>query len=199
MDVSRFEGTSDEALVSSYVGGDGRAFDAIVDRYERRVYAVALRMTGNPDDARDVTQDVFISALRSLKRFRGDSQLSTWLHRVAVNASLDLGRKRSRRKTSPLDEVHETADPSPGPDEHAEAAIRAAEVQRALAELSDEHRAVLVLHDLQQLGYPEIAEALGVPVGTIKSRIHRARAEMARKLGHLRPREPEGSEGPLTP
>jgi len=187
----------DRELVERYARGDSLAFDSIVQRYEQRVYAVTLRMTGNPDDARDAMQDVFISALRALRSFRGDAQLSTWIHRVAVNASLDLMRKRARRPTRPLEEAHETASEEVPPDEAAARAARAAEVQRALLEVSDEHRAVLVLHDLQDLDYAEVAEALDIPVGTVKSRLHRARVEMARLLGHLRETEPTDGPAPL--
>ena len=187
----------DRQLVERYARGDSGAFDEIVQRYEQRVYAVTLRMTGNPDDARDAMQEVFISALRALRSFRGDAQLSTWIHRVAVNASLDLMRKRSRRSTRPIEEAHETPSSDVPPDEAAARAARADEVQRALLQVSEEHRAVLVLHDLQDLDYAEVAEALDIPVGTVKSRLHRARVEMARLLGHLRETEPSDGPAPL--
>lgn len=190
--------TSDEDLIAGYHAGDNRAFDAIVDRYERRVYAVAMRMSGNPEDARDITQDVFISAMRALKRFRGDAKLSTWLHRVAVNAALDQARKRARRPVQPLTEMTDRATDELEPADHAVRADRAAAVHQALASISQDHRAVLVLHDLQGLDYAEVASALEIPVGTVKSRIHRARLEMARLLGHLRETEPSRGPRPLT-
>jgi RNA polymerase sigma-70 factor, ECF subfamily len=184
----------DRELVERFARGDSRAFDTIVQRYEQRVFAIALRMTGNHEDARDAMQDVFVSALRALRSFRGDAQLSTWIHRVAVNASLDVLRKRKRHTAQPLEEAGERPSDDIAPDEAAARAARAAEVQRALLEVSGEHRAVLVLHDLQDLDYAETAAALDIPVGTVKSRLHRARLEMARILGHLRDTEP--SEGP---
>jgi RNA polymerase sigma-70 factor (ECF subfamily) len=191
-------GPTDAELVERHLRGDGAAFDAIVDRYERRVYAVALRMCGEVEDARDVTQDVFVSALRSLKTFRSEAKLSTWLHRLAINASLDHLRRRRRRDARPLEDVHAVADPGLGPDERAADAERAAAVHRALAAVSPEHRAVVVLHDLQGLEYAEIADALGMALGTVKSRLHRARLELARLLGHLREEgEPTGGEGSL--
>lgn len=197
--MSSLADLDDGALIERYVAGDNRAFDAIVDRYEGRVYAVAMRMTSNPDDASDVMQETFISAMRALKRFRGDAKLSTWLHRVTVNAALDHQRKRSRRPAQPLDEgTHEVPSEDPGPDERAESAVRAAAVQQGLAQLSPDHRAVLVLHDLQGMDYAEVADALDVPVGTVKSRIHRARLELAKLLGHLRSVEPSGGPRPLT-
>jgi len=189
--------SEDRALVERYAGGDGRAFDEIMQRYEHRVYAIALRMCGNPEDARDAMQDAFISALRALRSFRGDAQLSTWIHRVAVNASLDVLRKRTRRQGRSIEEAHERPSTDPGPDEEAARASRAAEVHGALQKVSAEHRAVLVLHDLQDLDYAEVAAALDIPVGTVKSRLHRARLEMAQILGHLRETEPSGGPEPL--
>lgn len=193
--------TSDAELVERHLTGDRRAFDEIVSRYERRVWAVCLRMCGNPDDARDAAQETFLTAFRSLRSFRGDAQLSTWLHRVAVNSCLDLLRKRGRRHDQPLDDVPDAASGDPAPEDIAIASQRAREVRRALLRISDDHRAVLVLHDLQGLQYAEVAEALDVPVGTVKSRLHRARLEMARLLGHLSERdtsEPTEGRRPLT-
>lgn len=189
---------TDSELITRHLAGDGRAFDEIVTRYERRVWAICLRMTGDVEDARDAMQDAFITALRSLGSFRGDAQLSTWLHRVAVNASLDVIRRRTRRRTEPMDETVERASEEPGPDEEADRALRAAEVRRALALLAEDHRTVIVLHDLQGLQYPEVAEVLDVPVGTVKSRLHRARLELAKLLGHLKDVEPTRSSDPLT-
>jgi RNA polymerase sigma-70 factor (ECF subfamily) len=187
----------DQELIERYTAGDERAFEILLERYERRVYAVTLRMCGDPDDAMDATQDVFISAMRALKNFRGDARLSTWFHRVAINASHDVLRRRSRHANRPLEEAREAPATGRGPDESAEAATRADAVRRALAELSEEHRAVLVLHDLQELDYAEVAAALEIPVGTVKSRIHRARVEMAGLLGHLRDPEPTADPNPL--
>lgn len=182
-------------LLQRYARGDRSAFDEIVSMHMARVYAVSLRMCGNPDDARDVAQEVFISAMRALKTFRGDAQLSTWFHRVATNASLDHLRKAKRHLSSVLPEDRPSDDPAP--DEHAAAAVRAAEVQRALRDISPDHRAVLVLHDIQGMDYGEVASTLELPLGTVKSRLSRARAEMARRLGHLRETEPIEPEPPL--
>jgi len=176
----------DRELVEQFARGDSNAFDTIVQRYEQRVYAIALRMTGNVEDARDAMQDVFLSALRALRSFRGDAQLSTWFHRVAVNASLDMLRKRKRHVAEPIEEAGERPSDEVGPEDAAARAARAAEVQRALLHVSADHRAVLVLHDLQDLDYAQTGAALDIPVGTVKSRLHRARIEMAALLGHLR-------------
>ncbi len=188
---------SDDAdLIARHLSGDKRAFDEIVTRYERRVWAVCLRMCGEPEDARDAAQDCFVTALRALPSFRGEAQLSTWLHRIAVNASLDLIRKRGRRRTEPVEDVPEIASDAPGPEDETIRLSRAEAVRRALTHLSEDHRAVVALHDLQGLQYPEVAEALDVPVGTVKSRLHRARLELARLLGHLKdPADPGTEEG----
>jgi RNA polymerase sigma-70 factor, ECF subfamily len=189
---------TDAQLITRHVAGDQSAFDEIVTRYERRVWAICLRMCGDVEDARDASQDAFITTLRSLGTFRGEAQLSTWLHRVAVNASLDVIRRRTRRRTESLDDTIEQASDAAGPDEEADRAHRAAEVHRALKRLAPDHRAVIVLHDLQGLPYPEVADALDVPVGTVKSRLHRARLELARLLGHLKEVEPTRESDPLT-
>jgi RNA polymerase sigma-70 factor (ECF subfamily) len=188
---------SDRELIERYTAGEARAFDQLVERYERRVYAVALRMCGSAEDARDVSQEVFLNAMRALKRFREEAQLSTWFHRVAINASLDHHRKQKRRITRPIEEAAEQPTKEAGPEEVAAEAARAAEVHRALAQISPDHRAVLVLHDLQDLDYAEVAAVLDIPAGTVKSRIHRARVEMARLLGHLRETEPLEGQEPL--
>jgi RNA polymerase sigma-70 factor (ECF subfamily) len=188
--VSNFADAADEELVRRHVAGEQGAFEEIVARHRNRVYAVALRVCGRPEDALDVTQDVLVSAFRKLSSFRAEALLTTWLHRLAVNAALDLARRRSRRDHSSLDEIGDRADASAGPEEHAVAAQRAVEVQRALAKLTPEFRAVIVLHDLHDLDYAGVADALRLPLGTVKSRIHRARLELARLLGHLEPDAP---------
>jgi RNA polymerase sigma-70 factor (ECF subfamily) len=189
--------TPDQELIERARKGDGRAFDELVGRHERRVFAIALRICRHREDALDVTQDVFVTALRSLGSFRGDAQLSTWLHRVAVNASLDVVRRRSRRESSSLEEMVEQPSAAEGPESSAIDAVRASEVHKALGRLAPDHRALIVLHDLQGQDYAECAAALEIPVGTVKSRLHRARLQLARALGHLRESEPADGGGPL--
>lgn len=189
--------TADEELLARFRAGDSSAFNDIVDRYERRVFAIAVRICRHHEDARDVTQDVFVTALRSLATFRGDAQLATWLHRVTVNAALDLVRRRGRREGPGLEEVGDRPTAEPGPESVAIESVRAREVHRALGRIADDQRAVIVLHDLQGLDYAEVAAALEVPVGTVKSRIHRARLALAKELGHLKEGEPTADSGPL--
>jgi RNA polymerase sigma-70 factor (ECF subfamily) len=188
----------DASLVKAHLDGDKRAFDEIVSRYERRVWGICLRMCGEVEDARDAAQDTFVTAFRALRTFRGDAALSTWLHRIAVNASLDVIRKRSRRRDQPIDEMIDLSSDDLPPDELAIRGQRASLVQKALRKLSDDHRAVVVLHDILSLEYPEVAEVLQLPLGTVKSRLHRARAELARMLGHLKEPEPKTQTHPLT-
>jgi RNA polymerase sigma-70 factor (ECF subfamily) len=187
----------DDELLARFRAGDSAAFNEIVDRYERRVFAIAVRICRHHEDARDVTQDVFVTALKSLSTFRGDAQLATWLHRVTVNASLDLVRRRGRREGPGLEEVGDRPTSEPGPESVAIESVRAREVHLALGRIADDQRAVIVLHDLQGLDYAEVAAALEVPVGTVKSRLHRARLALAKQLGHLKEAEPTADPGPL--
>ena len=168
---------SDPDLVRRFQGGEERAFDLLMARHERRVYNLAYRMLGNPDDARDATQDAFLSCFRHLAQFRGDSAFSTWLHRIALNACYDVLRRR--RDTTSLDDRR--VEPSPVAD-HADRAAVGADVQRALMAVPPDFRAVLVMHELQDLPLEEIATALDVPVGTVKSRLYRGRVALGRIL-----------------
>jgi RNA polymerase sigma-70 factor (ECF subfamily) len=163
------------------VDGDKEAFAELVRRHEHRVYNLALRMTGRPEDARDAAQEAFLSAYRKLGSFRGDARFGTWIHRITLNACYDFLRKRRRGPFLDRLADHDLEGP-PVPD-HADASIGSIDVERALAALPEDHRAVLVLHDVQDLAYEEVAEILGVPVGTVKSRLHRARVALARELG----------------
>jgi RNA polymerase sigma-70 factor (ECF subfamily) len=187
----------DEDLVRRYVGGDRSAFGVLVERHERRMYNLALRMTGREEDARDATQEAFLTALRKLSSFRGEAAFTTWMHRVTVNACYDLLRKRQRGPLLDRLENHEV-EPPPAPD-HSDATIGAIDVKRALMEVTEDFRVVLVLHDVQDLAYEDIARVLEIPIGTVKSRLHRGRVALARAMGEPstreRPQTPEPSEG----
>jgi RNA polymerase sigma-70 factor, ECF subfamily len=171
-------GPSDQALIDRFRGGDEAAFTALVERHERRVYNLAYRILGRAEDAREASQDAFLSCFRNLSRFRGDAAFTTWLHRIAVNACYDMLR---RRQPIPFSEL-ELVEPPPAPD-HAEAAAAAVDVHRALQEVPIEFRAVIVMYDLHGMPYEEIAQALEVPLGTVKSRLHRGRVALGRALG----------------
>jgi RNA polymerase sigma-70 factor (ECF subfamily) len=182
------EEPNDRELVARYVDGDRVAFAILVKRHERRVYNLAFRMLGREEDARDATQDAFMNALRKLSSFRGDAAFTTWIHRVTVNTCYDILRKRKREPT--LD-MPETVDESSVSHDHAESTAVSIDVQRALLKVPYEFRAALVLHDIQDLAYENVAEILGVPVGTVKSRIHRGRVALAKQLRGSRGERPD--------
>ena len=174
------EERSDEELVERFRAGDRAAFSALVHRHERRVYNLAYRMLGREEDARDATQDAFLSALRKLSSFRGEARFTTWMHRVTVNTCYDLLRKRSREPLLERDRDDEGPEPAvPASPDHADATAATVDVQRALLLVPEEFRVVLVLHDIQDLGYEETAGVLDIPVGTVKSRVHRGRVALA--------------------
>lgn len=185
----------DEDLVRRFLSGDRAAFAVLVERHERRVYNLALRMTGREEDARDATQDAFLTALRKLSSFRGEAAFTTWLHRVTVNACYDLLRKR-QRALLPDRAVDERPGPEPPPaPDHADAAVTSLDVRRALLEVPPDYRAVMILHDVQDLPQEEVAAILQIPIGTVKSRLHRGRITLARALG-VEPRRgaPRGAQ-----
>ncbi len=163
--------------MARFRAGDHPAFDVLVARHERRIFNLAYRMLGRPEDARDATQEAFLSCFRRLDQFRGDAKFTTWLYRIAVIACTDILRKPAARLLGDP----EAAEPPPSPD-HAEAAAIAVDVQRALMRVPGEFRVALIMHDVQGLAYEEIAEALGLPLGTVKSRLHRGRVALARAL-----------------
>jgi RNA polymerase sigma-70 factor, ECF subfamily len=172
-------GVADEALARRAADGNDDAFAELVRRHERRVYSIALRMTGREEDARDAAQDAFVSAYRKLASFRGDSAFTTWLHRVTVNATYDLLRKRSRAP-EPVADVPEPVTSTV--DDPAARVAQALDVQGALGLVPEEYRAVLVLRDMEDLPIDEVAAILGLPVGTVKSRCHRARVALGKIL-----------------
>ena len=181
-------------LLRAHVDGDPDAFAELVRRHRDRLWAVALRTIGDREEAADAVQDALLSAHRAAARFRGDSQVTTWLHRIVVNACLDRIRKRQTHPTVPLpDGSHSDDGRATGPEPAAPATDHdtALVVRQALFALPAEQRAALVLVDVQ--GYPvaEAAEILRVAEGTIKSRCARGRARMAVTLGHLR----QGDDG----
>ncbi|WP_030168528.1 RNA polymerase sigma factor SigM [Streptomyces sp. NRRL S-813] len=187
------EGVSDHELLTRHVAGDPDAFGELVRRHRDRLWAVALRTLGDREEAADAVQDAFVSAYRAAHTFRGQSAVTTWLHRITVNACLDRARKAATRKTSPVDDT-ERLEQLLEPHESASAPAERNDVQRQLVEalgtLPPDQRAALVLVDMQ--GYPvaEAARILDVPTGTVKSRCARGRARLLPLLTHLRPGAP---------
>jgi RNA polymerase sigma-70 factor, ECF subfamily len=179
---------TDERLVRRFQEGSAEAFEVLVQRHGTRVYNLCFRIVGDPEEAADASQDTFLSALRKLNTFRGDSAFTTWLHRVAVNACYDSLRRKRRRPLLQIvrDEDDDRPEPSlPSPD-HADQVVFSVDVGRALMEVPEEFRVVLVLADVQDLPYDEIARVLEIPVGTVKSRVFRGRAALGRALGTAR-------------
>ncbi len=186
---------ADAELVSRFQGGDRRAFDAIVTRYQARIYSLCLRWLADSEAAEEQAQDVFVAAFRALGAFRNECSLSTWLFRIAVNHCRNQRLYRMRRGYGRHEAFDAPRDDDDGPmrqiaDENAPLADRGVHaheagslIQSALAELDDEHRQILILRDVEDLAYEDIADILDLPRGTVKSRIHRARAELATKLG----------------
>lgn len=181
---------SDVDLLRRHVDGDPDAFAVIVRRHRDRLWAVAVRTLGNQEEAADALQDALLSAFRRAATFRGDAAVTTWLHRIVVNACVDRMRRRRARPTSPLPD-YETQEVGAAPEslsapDPAVARETSMEVENALRALPFEQRAALVLVDMQ--GYPvdDAARMLGCAVGTIKSRCARGRAKLLPLLGHLR-------------
>lgn len=188
------EQRDDAALLRAHVDGDPDAFGALVVRHRDRLWAVALRTTGHPEDAADALQDALVAAYRRAGSFRGDSQVTTWLHRIVVNACLDRLRRARVRRAGPLpDDLDERHDLLPDPADDDEPLRRVLDTERrervhaALRELPEEQRLCLVLVDLEGWSVAETAAQLGVPPGTVKSRCHRGRARLATLLADLSP------------
>lgn len=196
----------DRGLVDRARGGDVRAFEALVRRYERWVFTLALRMVGDNADAEDIAQEVFFKAYRGLSGFRGGSRFSTWLYAIASHHCLNYlaGRASRARRARRVDDppagggdnaspvVDRLADESPGPDAVLERRELRRAMQDALLQLTEDHRIVVVLRDVQGMSYEDIAESLGIELGTVRSRLHRARMELKTRLA---PHLTDGSRG----
>lgn len=199
-------GRTDAELLRAHVEGDPDAFGQLFSRHRDRLWALALRTMGNPEDAADGLQDAMVAAFRRAGSFRGDAAVTTWLHRVVVNACLDRLRAAKVRRADPLPEGHDQVDPTaPDPADVEVTAERRRRVLAALATLPPEQRAALVLVDME--GYPvaEVATMLACAVGTVKSRCSRGRARLAAQLGDLlmddpddAPRQPTSRNPPAT-
>lgn len=175
---------ADDQLIEAALKGDSAAFGCLVRKYQDRLYNTMLHVVGSPDDARDVVQDAFVKAFLKLETFRRSSAFYTWLYRIAFNTAMSGVRRR--RPIRSLDQRREAGqeplDASAAPSERLEREELAEQVRAALDTLSDEHRLVVVLRDVDGRGYDEIAEILEVPVGTVRSRLHRARMQLREQL-----------------
>ncbi len=190
-----FAGNDDEkTLIEKSRRGDMAAFDKLVKGYERTIYNTAYRLCGSYDDASDIAQEAFVRAWNNLKSFRGESAFSTWMHRIATNVFLDDRKRKRARPTRSLDDVldldessvtRQFEDPSPSPQNLLEGDERRQLLERAIATLPDAQRVMVVLYHVQGMSYEEIAEITRLPMGTVKSRLNRARLALRDRLGPL--------------
>jgi RNA polymerase sigma-70 factor (ECF subfamily) len=180
----------DRELIRRYLEGDVSAFDELMRAHEDRVFAICLRMMRDRDSALDATQDVFLTVFRKADRYKEQAAFSTWLYRVAVNTCYDHLRRQKRKRTTSMPDHLDPSDPRSG-DEFNAAELRP-DIETALAGLTPEFRAAVVLVDLDGMSLDGAADTLEIPVGTVKSRVFRARRQLAKDLGNFAP----GSEHP---
>ncbi len=178
-----FRAGEDAELVSAFLAGDRRAFDSLMRAHEDRVFAICLRILNNRDTALDAVQETFITVYRKAQQFSGASAFSTWLYRIAVNTCYDQLRRSKRHQAQPLPEVAEPAD-TRSQDLLGSVELRP-DLEQALAGLAPEFRVAVVLSDLEGLPLQAVAEALDVPIGTVKSRVFRGRRLLAEHLRNL--------------
>ncbi len=177
-----------DILVKQAASGDTYAFGELVKKYEKMVYNLAYQYSGNREDAFDISQEVFIKAWRAIGTFRGDCSFSTWIYRITKNAYLDFSMKSARRETLSLNVTDDdgedksldivNTDESTSPEDVAEKNERETALHSAIASLGDEHREIIVLREFEGYSYDDIASMLGLELGTVKSRINRARKQI---------------------
>ena len=175
----------DAHLIDEALAGKSTAFGELVSRYQDRLYNTIVHVTGSSDDAYDVVQEAFVQAYVKLETFHRESAFFTWLYRIAFNAA--ISRRRREKPVQSVDQAREASGEEPvsrdsGPAGRLERQERVSQVQRALATLSEEHRSVLVLREMDGCDYETIAEMLDLPVGTVRSRLHRARMQLREEL-----------------
>lgn len=169
-------------LLTRVVSGDREAFDAVMRIHQDRVFSVCLRILGDRERALDATQDTFLTVFRKAGQFQGRSAVGTWIYRIAVNTCYDQLRRAQRRPAAPLPDHVEPSDPTA--EEALESAALRPEIEVALAQLPGDFRNAVVLSDLEGMSLPDVAEILGVPIGTVKSRVFRGRRLLAKHLGN---------------
>ena len=177
---------TEQELVRAAAGGDTEAFERLVRTYENKIYHLALRMCGSADEAADIAQEAFLAAWRGLPSFRGEAGFATWLYRLTSNAAIHyLRRQKKQRGDMSLDDEElglDAVDSGPSPQETAEGSELRSAVAAGFNQLSEGHRQVLVLREIQGLSYEEIASVLELDIGTVKSRISRARSSLRKIL-----------------
>lgn len=184
----------DARLIERSVSGDSEAFGRLVTRYQDRLYNSMVHYLRNETEAEDVVQETFILAFTRLGSFQGKSAFYTWLYRIAFNTAISRGRRRRPRvsvERDLLDAGTGLDGEGPQPGDQLQQDERAAELMAALGRLNQEHRAILVLREMDELSYEEISEILETPVGTVRSRLHRARGQLKEELAGYFQSEPE--------
>ena len=178
------ESISDAECVRRIQRGETEIFEILVRRHEKAIFNVVYRMLGDYDDAAETAQEVFLSAYRAIGQFRGDANFSTWLYRIALNHASTRRKSTSsrQRRLVPIDDTELVDDVELGPAETLEKKEIRQRVQRALKELQPEDAMVILLRDLQDIAYEDVARVLNIPVGTVKSRLHRARQALKARL-----------------
>ena len=183
--------TAEKLLIDRCKSGDRASFDTLIKNYEKRVYNLAYRLSGSYDDANDISVDAFIRVFTAIKLFRGDSNFSTWLFRITTNVYLDRRKRQKNKQHLSLEEYIELEentvsrqieDPSPTPAQATQNKARTDLLQDAIATLPDYQRTMIVLYHTEGLSYEEIAEVMQLPIGTVKSRLNRARLVLREKL-----------------
>ncbi|MCS6775566.1 MAG: sigma-70 family RNA polymerase sigma factor [Chloroherpetonaceae bacterium] len=181
----------EKLLIERCKQGDQAAFDKLIRAYERRVYNLAYRLSGNYDEANDISVDAFLRVFQAIRLFRGDANFSTWLFRIVTNVYLDRRKRMKNRQHLSLEEyieleensvARQVEDPSPGPQATIEQTERWEKLQEAINALPDYQRAMIVLYHTEGLSYEEIAQVMSLNIGTVKSRLNRARLLLREKL-----------------
>jgi RNA polymerase sigma-70 factor, ECF subfamily len=188
----------DRRCIAACLAGESEQFNVLVRRYQDRLFNSVLRVVQNPEDAADAVQETFINAYQSLGSFKGDAEFFTWLYRIAFNAAIT--NRRKNRTMLPLEKPggdlsYHPADGSMDsqPDDRLTRDERNRELYAAMATLSEDHRTVLILRDIDEMNYEQLAEILNVPIGTVRSRLNRARLELRKRLEKS---DESGSETP---
>jgi RNA polymerase sigma-70 factor (ECF subfamily) len=194
--ATRFAPDPGEAdLIARCKTGDRNAFDELIRKYEKRVYNFAYRLSGNHEDANDIASETFVRVFNSIGSFRGDASFLTWLFRVITNIYLDERKRQKARPRQSLEEiieleetslVRQIEDPQPGPEEVVQAGERTDLLQAAILALPEYQRVMIVLYHTESKSYEEIAELMQLPIGTVKSRLNRARLTLREKLAPMR-------------
>ncbi len=185
----------EKLLIDRCKSGDRASFDTLIRNYEKRVYNLAYRLSGSYDDANDISVDAFLRVYTAIKLFRGDSHFSTWLFRIVTNVYLDRRKRQKNKQHLSLEEYIELEensvsrqieDPAPTPEEATQSKARTDLLQSAISSLPDYQRTMVILFHTEGLTYEEIAEVMQLPIGTVKSRLNRARLVLREKLSPIK-------------